>query len=97
SSVADLDGDGRSELLLGERVHEWNGALRWDRPDLRPIEAVAIADFDLDCRPEIVAVANKRAELYLLDPQTGATIAVAQLPGGVDACPPAILGQGGSP
>lgn len=58
-AIADLDGDGRAEILYGQSVFNSDGTIRWaDRGIYRggPLAAsLQVADLDLDGVPEIIA------------------------------------------
>ncbi len=59
-ALADLDGDGVSEIVLGRQVLNANGTLRWTGTGGRGHHAQfgaisTVVDLDLDGRPEVVA------------------------------------------
>ena len=74
--AADLDGDGRPEVLVGKQslyLFGADGKLRWKhlKIDVRgrriPVQRVAIADCAGDARPEIVCVTQFPAQLWMWD------------------------------
>ena len=69
--VADLDGDGRPEIVAGHTAYRADGGVLWHRPDLAD-GFNAVADFDLDQRPEVVLVTEGRVSL--LRGHDGATV-----------------------
>ena len=97
SVVADLDEDGVSEVVSGETAYTEDGAILWDRTEDLSICFPAVADLTGDCLPEVVVTAPKLAEVHVLDGLTGATLASAPLPGGLEACPNPRPDQGGAP
>ncbi|MCB1008888.1 MAG: DUF11 domain-containing protein, partial [Acidobacteria bacterium] len=62
SVVADLDLDGRLEVVAGNTVYRHDGAVAWTSP--LPDGYPAVADFDDDPRPEIVVVAAGTVRLH---------------------------------
>ena len=58
-AIADLDGDGQPEIVLGRQVFGADGTLRWTGTGGRGNGAYGplslVADLDLDGRPEVVA------------------------------------------
>ena len=86
SCVADLDGDGRPELIGGNTAYsttgtvaggDFTGSVLWqaDVGDGR----CGVADFDADGNPEVILV--RGGQIHALDGQTGATIASFAIPG----------------
>ena len=84
SVAADIDLDGRVEIIAGRTVYDFEGRTRWHRDDIKPVPYqdfggnwmntsgyVAIGNFDLDDQAEIVLSAND--ELWLLN-HDGTTI-----------------------
>ena len=69
--VSDLDSDGDPEILAGHTAYRADGTVLWHRPDLTD-GFNAVADFDLDQRPEVVLVTA--GTVYLLRGIDGATI-----------------------
>ena len=62
SLMADVDGDGTQELVVGNAVYKYDGSVLWTekgRADGFP----AIGDFDGDGRPEIVLVAGGKVSI----------------------------------
>lgn len=55
SVVADLDNDGRQEVLTGSTYYNHDGTVRWNDAT-RTDGYVAVADFNADGQPEIVVV-----------------------------------------
>jgi hypothetical protein len=95
SCIADLDGDGRQELIGGNTAYTFTGTVSegnfggstlWTSP--APDGFCGIADLDLDKKPEVVLVASTR--IYVLNGQTGAIRAQIQIPGGGRGGPPNI-------
>jgi uncharacterized repeat protein (TIGR01451 family) len=62
SVVADVDLDGKLEVVTGNTLYRWNGEIVWqvDLPDGFP----AVADFDDDPYPEIVVVSRGTVRLH---------------------------------
>lgn len=84
SVAADIDLDGRVEVIAGRTVYDFEGRTRWHRGDIKPEPYrdfgghwlntsgyVAIGNFDLDDQAEIVLAAGE--ELWLLN-HDGTTI-----------------------
>ena len=67
STPADLDGDGREELVTGNAAYEANGDLVWSNSGLDGL--VAVADFDGDGEAEIV----KTSGIYVTGMETDGT------------------------
>ena len=93
SCVADLDGDGRPELIGGDTAYKttgtvagnnFKGVVLWNSPATDGF--CGVADFDPDGKPEVVVVSA--GKVFVLNGQTGAIRAQANIPAG---------GTGGSP
>ena len=65
SAVADVDLDGRLEVVTGNTLYRWDGAIVWQvaLPDGFP----AVGNFDADPEPEIVVVARGTVRLHDAD------------------------------
>lgn len=57
STLADLDGDTRLELVAGTTVYDAEGAVLWDRG--LPTGYAAVGDLDLDGSPDVVVVQSR--------------------------------------
>ncbi|MEL7239892.1 MAG: VCBS repeat-containing protein, partial [Planctomycetota bacterium] len=93
SCVADLDGDGRPELIAGRTAYAFTGSVAASTLEgtvrfsaTTPDGYCGVADLDGDDAPEVVLVAN--GQIYVLQGQTGAVLASVVIPGG---------GHGGAP
>ncbi len=95
SCIADLDGDGRPELIGGRTAYkttgtaeggDFTGEILWNATP--PDGFCGIADFDQDGQPEVVLVAQ--TNVYVLNGQTGAIRAQIGVPGGGRGGPPNI-------
>lgn len=53
-TLADLDGDGRSEILARNHVLNYDGTLRWSAPEVWHAAYAIAADLDLDGAPEVI-------------------------------------------
>ena len=86
SIVADLDGVMPQEIVGGRRAYRADGTLYWDNGlvDGYP----AIADLDLDGKPELVVVSAGNVRVH--DPTTGAQLTVLVMPGAGQGGPPTI-------
>jgi hypothetical protein len=82
STVADIDGDGRPEVVAGNTVYRNDGSILFRAPV--PDGLTGIADFDDDGYPEIALVSD--SDLYLVDHD-----------GSVKWGPVAGFGGGGAP
>ncbi len=87
--VSDLDGDGTPEIVAGHTAYRSDGRVLWHRPDLTD-GFNAVADFDLDQRPEVVLVT--KASIFLLRGADGSTIW-----GPVNLASPLETNNGGPP
>jgi hypothetical protein len=96
SAIADLDDDGLQEVIAGETAYRSDGSILWERADLN-ISFPAVADMNGDCIPEVVLTAPRPAEVHVLNGQTGDTLALLGLPGGLDVCAQPRPNQGGAP
>lgn len=95
SCVADLDGDGRQELVAGKVAHTFTGTVGGGNFAGKVMWTAVpgdgfcgIADFTADKKPEVILVS--KAVIYALNGQTGATIAQAPIPNGGAGGPPNI-------
>jgi len=96
SCIADLDGDGRPELIGGRTAYKTSGVIAGDSFSGVVLwnSAVAtdgfcgIADFDADGKPEVVLVSV--GKVYVLNGQTGVTLATANIPQAGSGGPPNI-------
>ena len=86
SVAADLDGDGRLEVVAGRTAYRSNGTIYWNRTDLED-GFVAIGQLDSDSNPEIALVA--RGSLYVLE-HDGSTKWRVAIQGGGQGGPPTI-------
>ncbi|MEW6079978.1 MAG: PASTA domain-containing protein, partial [Thermodesulfobacteriota bacterium] len=84
ASVANIDLDSQPEVVVGNTAYRSNGNLYWENPGIED-GYTAVANFDEDAFPEIVAVA--RGFVYLLR-HTGEVIWSTAIPGS---------GHGGAP
>jgi hypothetical protein len=92
--IADLDADGRPELIGGRTAYKTTGTVgvdfaatvMWNGPATDGF--CGIADFNEDGAPEVALVSM--AKLFVLNGQTGATLAQINLPGGGTGGPPNI-------
>ncbi len=62
-SIADLDGDGKPEIILGDHVYRNDGTLWWKGDDPQRANTghgamSTVADLDLDGRPEVIVGAR---------------------------------------
>ncbi|MEM9458726.1 MAG: FG-GAP-like repeat-containing protein [Myxococcota bacterium] len=94
SCVADLDDDGRPELIAGDTAYTFSGSVAGGNFDgsslwqgsLPGDGFCGIADFTGDGAPEVALVAS--GTIYVLEGPTGAVLAEVDIPGG---------GNGGAP
>lgn len=86
SIVADLDGVMPQEIVSGRRALRADGSTYWDNglTDGYP----AIADLDLDGKPELVVIAAGTVRVQ--NPTTGAVLAQVTMPGTGQGGPPTI-------
>ncbi len=86
SIVADVDGDGKQDVVTGRRAWKVDGTLLWDngKADGYP----AIADLDGDGKPEVAVAAAGYVRVH--DAVTGAQLAVLDMPGTGAGGPPTI-------
>ncbi len=95
STMVDLDGDGKLELLAGCSAYKLDGTLLWNRcsagtsgPALSDGFS-GVGDFDGDGKPDAVLVAS--GSVYILDGATGVTkFGPVALAGGGDGGPPTV-------
>jgi len=96
SCIADLDGDGRPELIGGRTAYKTSGVIAansFSGQVLWTAAAVSdafcgVADFNGDGKPEVVLVAT--GNVYVVNGQTGATLASAAIPQAGRGGPPNI-------
>ena len=95
SCIADLDGDGRPELIGGKTAYTFTGTVSggdfagqvfWDSQVVDGF--CGVADLDNDKFPEVVLVAS--GKIYVLSGQNGGILAQFSLPGGGRGGPPNI-------
>lgn len=88
SVVADVNLDGKQEVVAGPTAYEWDpltgtGRILWNNPAV-PDGYPAVGNFDVDDTPEIAITAN--GTIYLLEGDTGALIWQRQIPRGGGGC-----------
>ena len=95
SCIADLNDDGRPELIAGRTAYTFTGLVANNTLVGKVLWTAAqtdgfcgIADFNGDKKPEVILVAN--ANIYALNGQTGALLATAAIPNGGRGGPPNI-------
>ncbi|MDI3292163.1 VCBS repeat-containing protein [Polyangium sp. 15x6] len=87
SIIADLDGAMPQEIVSGKKALRADGTTYWEQAAL--IDGYpAIADLDLDGKPELVVVAQGTVRVQ--SPTTGAVIASVAMPGNGLGGPPTI-------
>lgn len=69
SVPADLDGDGKMELVTGNAAYKPNGSIKWSNNG--PDGLIAVADFDLDGQGEVVMTSG----IYVSGLETDGSIA----------------------
>ena len=86
SCVADIDLDGSPEVVAGNTLYRANGAVAWQAglPDAHN----AVANFDADPFPEIVAVAG--GQVWLLERTGAVKWGPVAIPGGGAGGPPTV-------
>ena len=86
SIVADVDGDGKGEVLCGNVAYHLDGTVYWQNAaaDGYP----AIADLDGDGKPELVVISAGTARVQ--DATTGVVLASLKMPGVGAGGPPTI-------
>lgn len=88
SYFADVNMDGKAELVAGNTAYEPDGTTLWQTPAL-PDGWTAVADFDLDGKPELAHVAG--GNVRVLAAATGAVLlGPTVVPGGGTGGPPTI-------
>jgi len=96
SCVADVDGDGRPELIGGGSLYkftgtvgvDFTGSLEWNNTDHNGDGYCGVADFNADGVPEIVVV--RSGWIDVLSSDKGLTLASIKIPGGGAGGPPNI-------
>jgi hypothetical protein len=61
SGLSDLDGDGKLDVVNGQRAYRADGTVLWDLrtgPDAIPSGYHAVGDFDKDGQPEVVVISS---------------------------------------
>ncbi|HSN81693.1 MAG TPA: VCBS repeat-containing protein [Polyangiales bacterium] len=88
SAVADFDGDGRLDIVGGNRVLKADGTVLWQNPNA-PDGFVAVADMTGDGRPDVVAISAGNARI--LDGVDGTIVfGPVAIPGGGQGGPPTV-------
>ncbi len=72
-TMADLDEDGDLELVGGNAAYHHDGTALWEMPML-PDGYPAVADMDMDGRPEVVMVAPDTHAIYNLNGEDGSRV-----------------------
>ena len=84
-SIADVDLDGKPEIIGGNTVYEADGTILWESEI--PDGTTAVGNFDADAFPEIVLV---RDGVYLLDHDGNLLWGPIAIPGGGRGGPPTV-------
>lgn len=90
SVAADINNDGMLEVIAGNTAYKYNGEILWQRNDLVD-GLVAIADMNLDGKPEIVLVAYNKT--FILDNGGNTICGPSAIPGSMNTS----LNKGGAP
>lgn len=89
SFFADLNGDGKLELVAGNTAYKADGTALWNAPASVTNGFNAVADFDADGKPEVVVV--NAGTMWLLEGATGAIeLGPLALPGTGNGGPPTV-------
>jgi len=95
SCIADLNNDGRQELIAGRTAHVFTGSVGTNDFAGKVLWTAVpgdgfcgVADFNGDEKPEVILVTN--ANINALNGQTGAVLAKAPIPNGGKGGPPNI-------
>ncbi len=96
SCIADLNGDGRPELIGGRTAYTTNGVIIANSFTGKTLWTSAVgtdgfcgvADFNADGKPEVVLVSS--GSVHVLNGQTGVTLATAAIPQAGSGGPPNI-------
>jgi hypothetical protein len=68
-AVADLDRDGRDEVMIGHTLLDENGTVLWRIEVEDHQDAIAIAPIDPDCATPLIALASGEGGTVVCDPQ----------------------------
>jgi len=95
SCIADLDGDGRQELIAGRTAYSFTGTVNGGNFVAKQVWNSAItdgfcgiADFNGDKKPEVIIVSS--GKIFALNGFTGVKLAEAPIPNGGKGGPPNI-------
>ncbi len=95
SCVADLNDDGRQEVIAGRTAYAFTGTVGMNNLVGKVLWTAVpgdgfcgVADFNGDQKPEVILVSN--ANIYSLNGQTGVVLAQAPIPNGGKGGPPNI-------
>lgn len=89
SFFADLNGDGKLELVAGNTAYKIDGTALWTAPTTVTNGYNAVADFDADGKPEVVVVSA--GKLWVLEGATGAIeLGPLTLPSTGEGGPPTV-------